>query len=71
MRGGAKPVDADPLRIACRGQRAIAEESCAQQWCRFHVRISLKQMKAVAAVGDRVLGVTAVDRIPRKTRFVA
>lgn len=28
-------------------------------------------MKAVTAIGNRALGVTAVDRIPRKTRFIA
>jgi len=71
MRGCAKAVDADPLRVARHGQRAIADESRAQQWRRFHVRISLRQMKAVTAVGDRALGVTAIDRIPRNTRFIA
>ena len=71
MRGCAKAVNADPLCVACHDQCAIVDESRAQQWRRFHVRISVRQMKTVTAVGNCAPGVTAVDRIPCETRFIA
>ena len=61
--GGAEAVEADPLRIAAEPQRAIADQPRAQQRRRLQVGIALGDRKAVALVGDRVLGVAAVELI--------
>jgi hypothetical protein len=52
MRGRAEAIDADALRIARHRERAIADESRAQERRRFDIRIALRQVQAIARIGD-------------------
>lgn len=67
----AETVNADALRVARHAQRAIADQAGAQQRRRLDVAVLLRQVKAVAAVGNGALRETAVYRVAGKTGIVA
>src|SRR5581483_4195875 len=62
--GGAEAVEAEALGVAAEAQCAIADEAGAEQRRGLVVRVAVGQGEAVAVVGDRVLGVAAVDVAP-------
>jgi hypothetical protein len=70
MRGSAKPVNAYARGVAGHLQRAVADDACAQQRCRFCVRVSRWQMQTITAIGDGLFCITAVDRVARETGVV-
>jgi hypothetical protein len=71
MRRRAEAVDAEPLGRAGEAQRAVADEAGAEQRRCSDVVQSRRQRKAIARIGDRVLGIAAVDRIAGETRALA
>ena len=63
VRRRAEAVDAEPLGVARHAQAAVADQPGAQQRRRLGVAVAAGERKAVAGVGDRVLGVAAVDLV--------
>src|SRR5262249_44794030 len=61
VRRGTEPVEADAARVAAHAQRARADQPGAQEWCGLSAVVSGRDRKAVAGVGDRVLGEAAVE----------
>ena len=61
VRRGAKAVQPDALRVAAHAQRAVANQPRAHQRSGLVVGIAGRDRKAVARVGNRVLGHPAVD----------
>ena len=60
-RRGAEPVQPDPLRVAREAERAEADQPGAEERRCRRVRIVGRDREAEALVGDRELGVAAVD----------
>src|SRR5690606_15025514 len=52
-------------------ERAVADQAGAKQRRRLHVAGPLRNAKAVGCVGDRILGVAAVDLVAGEARPVA
>jgi hypothetical protein len=71
VRGRAEPVQAKTLGVAGEHERAIADQPCAEERSRFHIRVELGNGEAVPLVGDRLLGEATVDLVPGKTRAIA
>ena len=71
MRGGAEAVDAEALRVPGQLQRAVADQPGAEQRRRLGVAIAVRQLEGVARVGDRVVGIAAVDLVAGEARVVA
>src|SRR5437868_11228110 len=71
VRGCAEAMDAEPLAVAGHSQRAIADEAGAQPRRHFHSGAVGGQCEAIAAVRERVLRVTAVDRVAGESREIA
>src|SRR5690606_10360909 len=71
VRRGAEAVDAQTLGVARHAQRAIADQPGAKKRRRLVVRVVAVDRKAVAGVGDRVLGIAAVDLVAGEARRVA
>ena len=69
--GGAEAVEADPLGLAGQAQRPIADQPGAEQRRRLLVGIAGRQREAEALVGDRQLGVAAVDVVAGEAGAVA
>src|SRR5262249_47538305 len=67
----AEAVEAEGSRIAGETQRAIADEAGAEKRRRLFVRVARGDGKAVALVGEGVLGVAAVDLVSREPRALA
>src|SRR5207244_11758301 len=59
--GGAEAVQAEPLGVPGRPQRAMADQAGAEERRRLLVGVALGNRKAEALVGDGVLGVAAVE----------
>jgi hypothetical protein len=62
---------AEPAGVARHLQRPITDQPGAQQGRDMHVVEGSGQRKAVALVGDRLLGEAAVDVVPGESRGVA
>src|SRR4029078_10386475 len=76
VRRGAKAVDGEPRRLprnrlARHLERTIADQPCAEQRGGFRVAIAFRNRKDIARVGNRVLGIAAVDLVAGETRIVA
>ena len=69
--GGAEAVEPDPLGVADQAQRPVADQPGAEQRRRLHVRVALGDREAEALVGDRQLGVAAVDVVAGEAGAVA
>ena len=69
--GGAEPVEPDTLRLADQPQRPVADQPGAEQRRRLQVRVAVGDREAEALVGDRDLGVAAVDVVAGELRVVA
>ena len=61
VRRRPEPVQPEALRVAGEPQRAVADQAAAQQRRGLLVGQLVGQRQAVALVGDRQLGVAAVD----------
>ena len=71
VRGGAKAVDPEALRVARHAQGAIADQPGAHQWRRLDIAVTRIDRKAVALVGDGQLGIAAVDLVAGEAGAVA
>src|SRR5690606_3335949 len=71
VRRGAEAVETERFAAAGRAIRAKADEPGAKERRGLLVRITRRQLEAIALVGDDVLGVTAGERIARESRRVA
>src|SRR5688572_10201690 len=71
MRGGAEAVNADIGRIARHPQRAISNQTGAQQRRSFSGGVSARQRETIAFVRKRVFGISAVQVIAGKARVIA
>ena len=71
MRCGTEAVEADSLRISGQAVGPVADQPCAQEWRRLHVRKAVGQREAVALVGDRLLREAAVDVVAGEARLGA
>ena len=71
MRGRAKAVDAERLGIARHAQRAMADQPRTQQRRRGRIRVALGQRKAIGSLRDCVVGIAAIDLVPREERRIA
>src|SRR5205085_5878434 len=71
VRGRAEAVEAEPLRVARRAQRAVADQPRAEERRRLLVRVALWDREAEALVGDGVLRVAAVEVVAGEARRVA
>ena len=71
VRGRAEPVEAEALRVAGQPQRAVADQSRAEERRGLQIRITLREREAEALVGDRVLRVAAVAVVAGEARPVA
>ena len=71
VRGGAKPVDADRVRLAGHAQAAVADQPGAHQRRRFDIAVAGVDRKAIALIGHAQLGIAAVDRVAGETRAIA
>ena len=69
--GGAEAVEADPLGVADQAQRPVADQPGAEQRRRLLVRVARGDREAEALVGDRQLGVAAVDVVAGEAGAVA
>lgn len=70
VRCGAKPVNAEPLRVSSQLPRPVPDQARAKQGCSFGLAMSF-QKKAVALVGNRQFCIAAIDVIPREASAVA
>src|SRR5207244_10639858 len=71
VRGRTEAVQAEPLRVPREAQRAIADQSRAEQRRELRVPGCGRQREAVPRVGDRLLGVAAVECVPGEQGLVA
>ena len=71
MGGRAEAIEADRLAVAGHAVGAMADETGAEQRRGFGVAVFLRQMEAVAPVGDDVVGIAAVDIAAGEMRRVA
>src|SRR5260370_39076172 len=68
VRRRAESIEAEPPRIARHAQRAMSDEPRAEQRRGLGVPVALRQRKAVALVGDCVLGVSTVELVSGEAR---
>src|SRR5205085_4547202 len=71
VRGGAEAVEAKAFRVAREAKRPVADQPGAEERRGLDVRVSLRDREAEARVGDRVLGVAAVEVVAGEARSVA
>ena len=71
MCGGAEAIKADRLAGARHAVGAVTDEAGAEQRGRFRVAVLLRQVEAVAPVGDDIVGIAAVDVTAGEMRRVA
>ena len=76
MGRGAEAVNAETRQLAAERlagmlERAVADQSGAEQRRRLGVAIGGRQLEAVARVGDGVFGIAAVDLVAGEERVVA
>ena len=71
MGGGAKPVDADQPRIAGHTQGAVADQPGAHQRRGLDIAVDRVDRKAIPLIGDRQLGITAIDLVASEARVIA
>jgi hypothetical protein len=67
----AEPRQLAAERLAGKLQRAVADQTSAEQRRRLGVVIAAWQLEAVARVGGRVLGIAAVELVTGEARVVA
>src|SRR6185295_8830100 len=68
---GAEAVEADPLGVAGQAQRPIADQPGTEQRRRLLVGIPLWDREAEALVGDRQLGISAIEVVAGEAGAVA
>src|SRR5213078_4498911 len=68
---GSEPVDAEPLRGARRGERAVADEAGAQERRRLRVAQPLGQGEPERRVREDAVGVAAVEGVAGERGAVA
>ena len=68
MRGRAKAVDAERLGVPRHAQRAMSDQPRAQQRRRGRIRVALGQRKAICSLRDCIVGIAAIDLVPREER---
>ncbi len=71
MGGGAEAVDADPLGVAGQPQGAVADQPGAEQRRRRDIAEGRVDREAIALVGDRQLGIAAIDLVAGEAGMVA
>ena len=71
VRGGTEAVQPDALRSTGQRVRAVADQPCAEQGCGLHVRVAVRDGKAVTLVGDGLLREATVDVVAGEARLVA
>src|SRR2546422_10662060 len=71
MRRRAEAVQPQPLPVPRGHERAVADQPGTEERRSLGVAVAPGQGKAVARVGHRVLGVTAVDLVAREARPLA
>src|SRR6266404_1134484 len=71
MRRISKTINAEPFRIPSSSIRTVTEHSGAKQRRNVDIVVTVRQMKTIARVGDRELGVTSVDVVAGKFSFIA
>src|SRR5436189_4459305 len=71
MRGIAKAVNAEPVRVTGLSIRTIAKHSRAKKRRNIDVAILLRQSKTKSRISDRELRVTAIDRVAGKLCAIA
>src|SRR6185437_7658474 len=71
VRGCAEAVDADARRGARNAQRTVADQSRAEPWSERAWIAVFRKRKTVACVRERVVGVSAVDRVAGEAREIA
>src|SRR5437762_1265454 len=64
--GRAKTIKADSLRISRFAERAVADQSRAEQWRCAHIIVAVRNPKTETRIGRDVLGIAAVDRVARE-----
>ena len=69
--GGAEAIEAERLAVAGHAVGAVADEAGAEQRGGFGVAVFLRQVEAIAPVGDDVFGIAAVDVAAGEVRRVA
>jgi hypothetical protein len=67
MGGGSKAINPDSLGLAGFPERAITNQSSAQQRSGFRVRIDLGDWKAKAFISHGIFGVTSIERVTSKS----
>ena len=71
VHGGAEAVETEPLAVARQAQRPISNQPRAEERSRVKVGVAIGQGKAKALVGNRILGVAAVEVVAGELRAVA
>src|SRR5205809_8097135 len=71
MRGIAKPINAEPARVASLSVRTIAKHAGAKQRRNIDIVVLFGQRKTKSCVRDNELAIAAVDGIASKSRPVA
>src|SRR5215212_7155790 len=68
---GPEPVETELLGISSETQRAVTDQASAQQGSGLQICETFGDREAEAGVGNGVLGVAAVDLVPRKPGVLA
>jgi hypothetical protein len=68
--GRAETVKTEPLALSGKSKRPEADQSGAQERRGLEIRVSGRDREAEALVGDRLLGKSAIERIPGEARAV-
>src|SRR5262249_27624988 len=71
MRSIAKPVNAEPTRISRFPIGAVTDQAGAKQRRYLNIIVTVRQMKTVSRIGNREVGVTAIDGVTGETRVIA
>ena len=71
VRRRAKAVKAESLRISRLAERAVADQSRAEQWRSAHIIVVVRNSKTETRIGRDVLGIAAVDRVAGEERAPA
>jgi hypothetical protein len=71
VRRRAKTIKAESLRISRFAERAVADQSSAEQWRCAHIIVALRNSKTETRIGRDVFGIAAVDRVTGEARAPA
>src|SRR4029079_10970625 len=65
--GRAEAIQPEPTSIAGHYERTVADEASAEQRRGGRIRVIGRQCKAIAVIGDGVLGIAAIEGVAGET----